>query len=109
MRQLVYKVFIILNIKWHFFCNNIYIYVDLFKTQFCFVNTSAQKQKKVILFPEIGRVTSFLWLTRPHSRMCIKIKQKTVIQKKTKNKQKDRTRRQIKAKETKQEQQLRKI
>ena len=30
-------------------------------------------QKKVILFPEIGRVKTFLLLTRPHSQMCIRI------------------------------------
>ena len=30
-------------------------------------------KRKVVLFPEIGRVKYFLSLTRPHSRMCIKI------------------------------------
>ena len=29
--------------------------------------------KKVILFPEMGRVKKILSLTRPHSRMCIRI------------------------------------
>ena len=29
--------------------------------------------KKVVLFPEISRVKIFLSLTRPHSRMCIRI------------------------------------
>ena len=29
--------------------------------------------KKVVLFPEIGRVKKFLSLTRPHSRMCIRL------------------------------------
>ena len=29
--------------------------------------------KKIVLFPEIGRVRIFLSLTRPHSRMCIRI------------------------------------
>ena len=31
-----------------------------------------RSKKKVILFPEIGRVKTFLSLTRPHSRMCIR-------------------------------------
>ena len=30
-------------------------------------------QKKVVLFPEIGRVKFFLSLTHPYSRMCIRI------------------------------------
>ena len=29
--------------------------------------------KKVVLFPEIGRVKILLSLTRPHSRMCIRV------------------------------------
>ena len=29
--------------------------------------------KKIVLFPEIDRVKIFMSLTRPHSRMCIKI------------------------------------
>ena len=41
--------------------------------------------KKVVLFPEIGRVKFFISLTRPHSRMCIKIyifnKKTTTIEK----------------------------
>ena len=31
-----------------------------------------QTEKKVVLFPEIGQVKT-LSLTRPHSRMCIRI------------------------------------
>ena len=31
------------------------------------------RPKKVVLFPEIGRVKNVLSLTRPHSRMCIRI------------------------------------
>ena len=30
-------------------------------------------KKKVVLFPEIGRVKIFISLTRPHSRMCMAI------------------------------------
>ena len=30
------------------------------------------RPKKVVLFPEIGRVKSFLLLTRLHSRICIR-------------------------------------
>ena len=30
-------------------------------------------QKKVVLFPEIGRVKMFLSLTRPHNQMCVRI------------------------------------
>ena len=29
--------------------------------------------KKLVLFPEIGRVKNFLSLTRPHSQMCLNI------------------------------------
>ena len=29
--------------------------------------------KKVVLFPELARVKTFLSLTGPHSRMCIRI------------------------------------
>ena len=32
-----------------------------------------QKKKKVVLFPEIGQLKLFSSLTRPHSRMCIRI------------------------------------
>ena len=31
------------------------------------------RPKKVVFFPEIGRVKNILSLTRPHSRMCIRI------------------------------------
>ena len=37
------------------------------------VQTSLFRPKKVALFPEIGRVKTFLSLTRPHSRMCLRI------------------------------------
>ena len=48
------------------------------------------RPKKVVLFPEIGRVKNFLSLTRPHSRMCTRIylfnfkKHQTNKEKKTK-------------------------
>ena len=32
-----------------------------------------KKKKKVVLFPEIGRLKFFLSLTHPHSRTCIRI------------------------------------
>ena len=62
------------------------------------------KPKKVVLFPEIGEVKIFLSLTRPHSRMCIRIiifcfkKTHTGKQKAGQTKQKKR-----KTKETKEE------
>ena len=37
------------------------------------------QKKKVVLFPEIGRVKIFLSLTSPHSRMCIKIYSKYIL------------------------------
>ena len=51
------------------------------------------RPKKGVLFPEIGPVKIFLSLTRPHSRMCIRIhvsnlKQKTKKAKKKKKKAK---------------------
>ena len=37
------------------------------------LRVSPQSGKKVVLFPEISRVKNFLSLTRPHSRICIRI------------------------------------
>ena len=37
------------------------------------LNDIPQAKKKVVLFPEIVWVKTFLSLTRPHSRMCIRI------------------------------------
>ena len=56
--------------------------------------------KKVVLFPEIGRVKFFSSLTHPHSRMCIRIyifcsKKKTHTQTKTKKKQKKKKRKKM--------------
>ena len=61
------------------------------------------RPKKVVLFPEIGRVKLFLSLTRPHSRMCIRVlsfsfKKQTSKQKAPKI--------QKKAKETKEEKRI---
>ena len=55
------------------------------------------KKKKVVLFPEIGLVKIFSSLTRPHSRMCIRI-YIFLISKKQRNKQK--TKKTKKTKET---------
>ena len=38
-----------------------------------YCNHVRPKKKKVVLFPEIGRVKIFSSLTGPHSRMCIRI------------------------------------
>ena len=62
------------------------------------------RPKKGVLFPEIGPVKIFLSLTRPHSRMCIRIhvsnlKQKT---KKAKKKKKTEDKKQKKLKKKKQ-------
>ena len=43
------------------------------KLSFILQTAEVHKAKKVVLFPEIGRVKSFLSLTRPHSQMCIRI------------------------------------
>ena len=51
---------------------------------------------KVVLFPEIGQVKDFLSLTRPHSRMRIRIHNFNLKEKKKREKTK-------KAKETKEE------
>ena len=64
--------------------------------------------KKVALFLDIGRVKIFLSLTRPHSRMCIKIyifnfKKQTNNQKNQKQK---KTRFQKKEKETEEEKRI---
>ena len=40
-------------------------------------------KKKVVLFPEIGQMKNFSSLTRPHSRMCIRINIFCFKQKKT--------------------------
>ena len=61
------------------------------------------RPKKLVLFPEIGQVKSFLSLTCPHSRMCIILyvfifNFKTQINKQTNKKQEYQ-----KAKETKEE------
>ena len=60
-------------------------------------------RKKVVMFPEIGRVKFFWSLTRPHSRMCIRI---YIFHFKTQqiNKQTNKKARIKKAKETKEEQ-----
>ena len=60
------------------------------------------RPKKGVLFPEIGPVKIFLSLTRPHSRMCIRIHVSNLKQKTKKAKKKKKNRRQ-KAKETKEE------
>ena len=41
------------------------------------------RPKKVVLFPEIGRV-KFFFITRLHSRMCIRISEYTFLIKKNK-------------------------
>ena len=46
------------------------------------------RKKKLVLFPEIGRVKIFLSLTRPYSRMCIKKQQTNKQKNKNKKKQK---------------------
>ena len=61
------------------------------------------RPKKVVLFPEIGRVKIFLSLTSPPSRVCIRIyifcfKQKNIHRNKTKETKENR-----KTKETKEE------
>ena len=56
-------------------------------------------KKKVVLFPEIGRMKFFLSLTRPHSGVCIRIYIFNI--KKQTNKQKKKNIK--KAKETKEE------
>ena len=56
-------------------------------------------RKKVVLFPEIGRMKFFLSLTRPHSGVCIRIYIFNI--KKQTNKQKKKNIK--KAKETKEE------
>ena len=45
----------------------------LFRTQPKIPTVLIIRPKKVVLFPEIGRVGIFLSLTRPHNRMCIGI------------------------------------
>ena len=45
----------------------------LFRTQPKIPSVLIIRPKKVVLFPEIGRVGIFLSLTRPHNRMCIGI------------------------------------
>ena len=45
--------------------------------------------KKVVFFPEIGRVKFFLSLARPHSRMCIRISEYTFLIKKKQTKKKN--------------------
>ena len=60
------------------------------------------RPKKGVLFPEIGPVKIFLSLTRPHSRMCIRIhvsnlKQKTKKAKKN-NKTEDKKQKKLKKK-----------
>ena len=62
------------------------------------------RPKRVVLFPEIAWIKIFLSLTRPHSRMCIRIyilnfKKQTNKQKNNKKKNKNTK----KAKETKEE------
>ena len=59
-------------------------------SSFSFLLILVRPNKKVILFLEIGRVKIFLSLTRPHSRMCIRVcifdfKKQTNKQKKNKD------------------------
>ena len=49
------------------------------------------RPKKGVLFPEIGPVKIFLSLTRPHSRMCIRIHVSNLKQKTKKAKKKNKT------------------
>ena len=49
------------------------------------------RSKKVVLFPEIGRVKNCLSVTRPHCRMCIRIYHFNFKKNQT-NKQKKKTR-----------------
>ena len=54
--------------------------------------SSSIRPKKVVLFPEVGRVKTFLSITRPHRRMSIRIyifdlKTKKIQNKQTKKKQ----------------------
>ena len=61
-------------------------------------------QKKVVLFPEIGRVNIFSSLTRLRSRMCIRIYIFCFKPKKNTQKQKaEKTKESRKIKETKEE------
>ena len=49
------------------------------------------RPKKGVLFPEIGPVKIFLSLTRPHSRMCIRIHVSNLKQKTKKAKKQNKT------------------
>ena len=58
---------------------------------FAYLKNHNIRSKKVVLFPQIGRVKKILSVTGPHSRMCIRIyifnfKSQTNKQKKKKNK-----------------------
>ena len=67
------------------------------------------RPKKVVLFPEIGRVKKILSLTRPHSQICIRIYiflfQRT-SSKQTNKKQTNKKQETKKTKETKEEKKI---
>ena len=60
-------------------------------------------QKKVVLFPEIGRVIVFLSLFRPHSRICIRI---YIFSFKKQQQNNNKNQESRKAKETKEEKRI---
>ena len=62
------------------------------------------RPKKVVLFPEIGRVKKILSLTRPHSQICIRIY--IFLFQRTSSKQTNKKQETKKTKETKEEKRI---
>ena len=77
------------------------VFNQLFVKILITLNLLRSGEIKIALFPETGRVKNFLSLTHPHSQICIRIY--IFNFKKQTNKQKNKTRIQRKAKETKEE------
>ena len=87
---------------WEFCGNSFHRVAIVFSQNFYTRKLSKIRHKKVVLFPEIDRVKFFSSLTRPHSRMCIRIH--VFNFKKQTNKPKNKNTK--KAKETKEEKRI---